>query len=121
MIWRPGAQVRIACLAGMLRAKTFGVAPTTSTLQTLGVPPSVEWKAISRPSGDQTGEELDDAQKVSCRGGPPSIGITKMFAPLPSERAKAICRQSGDTLGLSSDCVPVVSWLAFTLSGAVPS
>src|SRR5262245_6780920 len=84
--------------------------PTADTRQARTVPPSVEAKAISFPSGDQTGFWLKDRKKVSCLRAPPSLGIVKTLAIGQDPIEKAICFQSGETLRPRIFSVPSVSF-----------
>src|SRR6266850_1289348 len=71
--------------------------------------------ARSLPSGDHetfpyqmpAGNHLAD-NSPSLRSGPPSAGMTKIPAPSVDRRRKAICRPSGDHVGLYSSASPSV-------------
>ena len=51
-----------------------------STNQRPATPPSLAATATVEPSGDQAGDHTPPSKNVSCRLGPPALGITWRFS-----------------------------------------
>jgi hypothetical protein len=63
---------------------------------------------MNRPSGDHTASATPIWKSVSCRGSPPSTGITKSWVSPARSDSKIKRLPSGEKVGLESWCRPWV-------------